>query len=58
VDDKNSRSFKMEGKGMDISVNENSPMKKKKKKKKKKLVSQFRGVFFAIINYYFLKNCF
>jgi hypothetical protein len=30
VDDKNSRSFKMEGKGMDISVNENSPMKKKK----------------------------
>jgi hypothetical protein len=49
----------MEGKGMDISVNENSPMKKKKKKKKKKkLVSQFRGVFFAIINYYFLKNCF
>jgi hypothetical protein len=28
VDDKNSRSFKMEGKGMDISVNENSPMKK------------------------------
>jgi hypothetical protein len=31
VDEKNSRSFKMEGKGMDINVNENSPMTQKKK---------------------------